>query len=287
MSKELPAQVLAQMDATNKRPVLLFELGLTSPVRFVAYKTNITFPTAGNVYTAKHITVSSVSQTIEGQIGRVTCTFDNVSRDMAAYANAVPFKGKSLTIKRVYLDALGDASYFNEYFNGVMETPSEIGRESLIVSATLGNPLSKKSLSFAYQRQCPWDFGDDDCNTDGLSDLSTLTATGTADSGSTTTLIDNALTQVDDFWNTGQINIVKDGVGYRRKIKDFVAASDTLTFDVELPVAVDNTTTYEIFKGCDNTWDTCQSLNAWGPSADNFLNFGGCLHVANKTDSGT
>jgi phage-related protein len=279
MPRNIPAQVLAQMDATNKRPVLLFEIGLSATLRFAAYKSNITFPTAGNTYTAKAIQISGVSQALEGQIGRITVKFDNVVRDMAAYAHNESFRGKTLIIKRVYLDALGDATYYNEIFNGYMETPSGVSRHWLTVQASSGKPLNRKTLRFPYQKMCPWVFGDTECNTDGNADLSSLTATGTADSGTTSTLVHSALTQVDDFWNNGRITITKSGVSYTRKISDFVAATDTLTLDVELPVAVDGTTTYVLFKGCDQTWDTCSATNVWGPSADNSLNFGGCIHI--------
>lgn len=286
MPKSISAEVITQMDATQKRPVLLFELGLSSTIRFAAYKTNIVFPTGGNTYTAKAIMIPNVSQILEGQIGRVTIKFDNVTKDMAAYAHNEDFRGKSLIIKRIYLDAIGDAAYYNEVFNGHMERPSEISPQWLTVTGTLGKPLNRKVLSFAYQRMCPWIFGGVNCNTNGNADLTSLTASGTADSGSVTTLVDNALTQVDNYWNHGEIEITKSGVVYYRRIKDFVDATNTITFDVAMPFAIDNTCTYVVYKGCDQIWDTCKSDNAWGPSADNKANFGGCIHITKKQDAG-
>lgn len=285
MPKNIPAQVITQMDASQKRPVLLFELGLASTIRFAAYKTNIVFPTGGNTYTAKAIQISDVAHTLEGQIGRVSVQFDNVSKDMAAYANNEDFRGKSLIIKRIYLDEIGVATYYNEVFNGKMERASEISPRWLTVSGTFGKPLNRKSLGFAYQRQCPWDFGDANCNTNGNADLTSLTASGTADSGTSTTLVDNALTQIDDYWNHGEIQITKAGIVYYREVKNFAAATDTVTLDVELPFAVDNTCTYDIFKGCDQTWDACKATKAYGPSADNYLNFGGCIHITKPQDA--
>ena len=280
MPKGLPAAVITQMDAAQKRPAILVELDLSSTLRFAASKSNITFPAAGNVYTAKAINVRGISQSLEGQIQRITIDFDNVTKDMAAYADNEDFKGKSIIIKRIYLDAIGDAAYYNEVFNGHMEDPSSIGRRWLTVSAVTGKPLNRKTLKFAYQKLCPWVFGGSKCNTNGNADLTTLKAAGTADSGSTTTLVDNALTQTDDYWNYGEIEITKGSKTYYRKVKDFVAATDTITFDVELPVAVDGTCTYTVYKGCDQTWDTCGANNAWGPSADNEANFMGCIHIA-------
>ena len=286
MPKAIPAAIITQMDAIQKRPVLLFELGLSSAVRFAAYKINVVFPTGGSTYTAKAIQIGNVSQSLEGQIQRVSVQFDNVAKDMAAYAHNEDFRGKSLIIKRIYLDAMGLATYYNEVFNGYMERPSEITRFWLTVPCTVGKPLNRKALAFQYQKMCPWIFGGTECNTDGLANKAVLTASGTADTGTTTTLVDNALTQADDYWNYGEIEITKAGVTYYRKVKDFVAATDTITLDVEMAFAIDGTCTYTVYKGCDQTWDTCNAENAWGPSADNKANYGGCIHISKKADSG-
>lgn len=287
MPKSLTTAVITQIDAVAKAPILLFELGLTATIRFALYKTNIIFPTGGggNTFNAKYIEVEGIQQSLEGQIDRITVKFDNVYRDMAAYANNEDFRGKSLIIKRVYLDALDNAANYIEVFNGSMERPTEISRSFLTVPATIGKPLNRNALITKYQKMCPWIFGGVECNTDGLADLTTLRATGTADNGSTSTLIDNALTQIDDYWNDGNIAITHSGVVYYRKVKNFDAASDEIEFDVELPVTVGNPDTYVLTKGCDQTWDTCKSLNSWGPSGDNKANFGGCIHVTKVADA--
>lgn len=280
MPKQLPEAVVTQMDAAQKRPVILFELGLSSTLRYALYKSNITFPTgSSNVYTSKAIKVNGTSQSLEGQIQRIVIDLDNVSRDMFTYIYNEDFRNKSLIIKRIYLDAMGDASYYDEVFNGVMENPTSIGRRWVTISAVAGKSLNRKTLKFAYQKLCPYIFGGTECNTNGNADLSSLTASGTVDSGNTITLVDNTLTQIDDYWDYGKIEITKDSKTYYRKVKDFVASTNTITFDVELPVSVDNTCTYIVYKGCDKTWDTCSGINAWGPSADNSLNFGGCIHI--------
>jgi hypothetical protein len=280
MPKSLPAQVITEMNLAQKRPCLLFELGLSSTLCFAAYKVNVTFPTGGNVYTAKAMELGGVSQSLEGQIQRVTVKFDNVSRDMAAYADHEDFLGKSLVIKRVYLDTVGDASYYNEVFRGSIERPVEIDRHWLTVTATAGKGLDRKLATFHYQRQCPWKFGGTECNTDGKADLNSLKASGTADSGATTTLVDNALMQAEDYWNYGEIRITKAGATYRRIVADF--GTGTVRWTIPLPFAVDSNCTYVIYKGCDKTWDTCGAGNAWGPSSDNSANFGGCIHISKE-----
>lgn len=286
MAKELPAQIITQLDAQQKRPVLLLTLGLTVTIRFCTYKTDIVFPTLGNTFTAKTIGVSGLTQSLEGQIQRVVLKFDNAAGDMAAYANAEDFRGKTLLIQRVYLDELGDSSYYVEVFNGVFERPTGTSHRWLTIPATAGKPLSRRTLITPYQRMCPWSFGDDNtCDFDGNADTSVLTASGTADSGSTSTLVDSSLTEANDYWNFGRIEMVKAGITYSRRVADFDAGADRVTFGVQLPVAVDGSTTYTITKGCDQSWDTCGAANAWGPSAGNQDNFGGCLHIANPKDA--
>ena len=61
----------------------------------------------------------------------------------------------------------------------------------------------------------------------------------TADSGTTTTLVDAGLTQADDYWN-GALLIFRTGtnIGRTAIVTDFDAASDTLTFTPAMPDAV-------------------------------------------------
>ena len=75
--------------------------------------------------------------------------------------------------------------------------------------------------------------------------------TGTADSGTTTTLVDNALTQADGHWNNLRLRIVTttDGLapqGETAVITNFTAIDDTLHFPA-LTAPVDAGDTYKIY----------------------------------------
>ena len=284
MSKSLDANIITQIDAQERKSRLLFEISLTGlTLRYAANISHITFPNGGTVYTAKAIQFSGVSQSLEGQIGRITVKFDNVSKDMATYIQHYDFEGRILTIKRIFLDANDNApatsTEYIEVFHGKMEQPKEIGRQWFSITAAEGKSLSKKVLNNTYGKECRHIFGGTQCNKSGNADLTSLTAAGTADSGSIVTLVHSGLIQADDYWNYGKISVTKSGTTYIRKVKDFVAATDTITFDIALPTAVDNTTTYQVWKGCPKTWDACQANSAFGPNADNKLNFGGFIHI--------
>lgn len=94
-------------------------------------------------------------------------------------------------------------------------------------------------------------------------------ATGTADSGTTLTLVDNALTQADDFWN-GMTLIITGGTnaGEMRQIADFDAASDTITVDSAFTLAIDNTSTYLIRR--DMNW----AARVWNYTSRTLTSFG-------------
>lgn len=60
----------------------------------------------------------------------------------------------------------------------------------------------------------------------------TYQVSGTADSGSTTTLVDDALDQIDDFWNGGYLTITNPGgpnYDVTQKVTDFATSGDIVT----------------------------------------------------------
>ena len=62
--------------------------------------------------------------------------------------------------------------------------------------------------------------------------------TGTAQSGSTTTLVDNNRAEADDHWNGGSIEIYQGQKVYTREITDFVQSTGTITFTPAMTVAL-------------------------------------------------
>lgn len=92
------------------------------------------------------------------------------------------------------------------------------------------------------------------------SDGATLTAFVADAGGSTTTLVDAALTQADDYWN-GAVVIFKGNTtaalkGIPAHVKDFDAASDTLTFYKALPAAPAAGDQYHLILGGNYRGDT-------------------------------
>ena len=278
--KSLPATVTTQQALEQQRPVNLFTFNFSSPLYFAAAKSNLVFPTLGTTYVAKAIEYDPVQQDYSGNIIRLTARFDNTSKDMASYAASLEFLGVWLTIKKVWRDALGDVTYHDEIFYGIIEE-YEFNYNWMTIQARNGEPLTARCPARAYQRKCPWTFGGSECNRDGNADITAapLRVTGTADSGTASTLVDNALTQATNFWKWGLLTCTKAGTTESRIVKSFDAGLDQVTTIIPFSFAVNNVTTYILVAGCDKTWDTCNADNAWGPTADNKLNFGGFRNV--------
>jgi len=281
---------LTAQAATQKKVRLLISIALPGlTLRYAASQEDLVFPHGGaTTWTAKGWDFSDLAVDMEGTVGRISVRLDNVTSDMGSYADSYFWPGAVVSIYRIYLDADNHApvtaTEYDEVFVGKVEGIPKIEYTWMRVDALSGTPITRGGLIKKYGRLCYRIFGDTDCNVDGNADLTALTANGTADSGTTTTLTDIALTEADDFWNGGRVTITTAAVVWNRLVKDFDAASDTITLDVALPVAVGGTSTYTVYKGCDKTWATCSHDNAWGPSADNSANFGGCLHIGKQTD---
>lgn len=89
----------------------------------------------------------------------------------------------------------------------------------------------------------------------------------TADSGTTTTLVDAGLTQADDYWN-GALLIFRTGtnIGRTAIITDFDAGTDTLTFAPAMPDAV-TSEGFALIPGLG--WSDVRAISSDATAADN------------------
>ncbi len=91
--------------------------------------------------------------------------------------------------------------------------------------------------------------------------------TGTSDSGSTTTMVDNARTEADGYWKGAAIRFTSGNIdGQTRIITGFVASSDTITFSPPTTSAV-TTQTYEIVELIVDPWTRILGNTTYSASA--------------------
>lgn len=120
---------------------------------------------------------------------------------------------------------------------------------------TIGRTLDEKTDLLAQQAAESIDFQVMAIMTNGMNhrraDADTsYQVEGTADSGSTTTLVDATLTEADDYWNGGYL-IITAGTNYGsvRQVSDFVASTDTVTVSEAFEKAIDSTSQYRLVVG--------------------------------------
>lgn len=164
--------------------------------------------------------------------------------------NATPITaGVSISVDRASVGGLNEATIIATSANGyeagksysIYISTGTVGGVS-VVGEVVGNftiALSAAAVDLAN-------------STDGLSALKTLidnavSATGTADSGTTTTMVDAALTESDpDYWAGSWIRFTSGSIsGQTRLIIAFTPASDTVEFAPATTQPV-GTNTYEI-----------------------------------------
>jgi len=291
MSRALESAVSIQIIASQRRPALLFQIGLGSGTTLYYNNTltNITF--GGIIYTAKSIKLSKIKTSSEGQINKINLTIDNITGNIFSYINTFKFRNNSLIINRIYLGDIGNPAYYIEHFRGTMEEPENMSQEWITIPAYSGKVLENKTLSLKYTKACQLMFSDSKtCNRDGFSDLTNVSmfSTGTVASGSTNYLImptpgvAGVTGTNDDAFKYGKVQIGKNGVTYDRMVSSYISGTSRVNWNVGIPNVVDNTYQFIVYKGCPKTWEACSSAYAYGPSGNNTDNFLGFQHIGNK-----
>ena len=138
-----------------------------------------------------------------------------------------------------YTSAKALTSNYLEFSPTVLEDCIAFTQESEF-KAMITNDSKRQAVASQIARSCDYFMAKQICSFDGgflawrIDESTTYMANGTTDSGSTTTMVDNARTEIDDFWNGGRITITNPGgpnYGQTRHISDFATSGDILTHD--------------------------------------------------------
>lgn len=174
MPKTIDAAAKTKAQAAANNPIYLVEMALTgSTVRLAATNADIVFPTAGNTYTGWGISFGAITNSMDGAVERVSLRLDNTNLTMSGYVASYTFPGRVCTIKRIFGDLLGSASYAMTVFAGVMGAPlvNERYLEVMVIS-----PMARMSRQGGrlYQNLCPWEYKGTECGDGGTSCNKTL-----------------------------------------------------------------------------------------------------------------
>lgn len=292
MSKTLDAALAAILATDEKMPVHLYRLTLTNvTLRFAAAKQDVEYPAGGAVWTAKAVKHEEPRFSIGSHgVRRGKIYFANGDQTIWAYHRQESLVGKKLEALRVYREDLSSEDYQIDLMAGYI-TAVNWDYRWFCCELAMGDTLRQKLPRRPYTVRCPWRPGGTECNTDGLFDVSgaPFKQTGTAVSdpsvgdvwGFSQVFVDAARVEADDYWKHGFIQIVKGSDIHQRRVTAFSAGEFTLDY----PVPEKGEVTYTVTRGCDGSWEACQGLCAYGPSADNSANYGGFLHIK-ETEAG-
>lgn len=282
MTKALVAAVTTEIAKGALQPIILISMTLTNAtvLRYALFPADIEYDS--NTYTGIGGELGGISESSSMEIGEVKVTLNNINRVFSAYVcalNPTELRGATIEIFRVYAGLLSDATAFEPMWEGTLDEWSIDGKQFTMVIKDWIATLWEEIPARMCYRACPWLFGGTYCTltasaTPGAGNYKQVTAQVADAGGSTTTLIDAARTEADNYWNNGQVTFTSgDNNGLSRVVKDFDNATATVTFEMPFPYEVAENDQYTIRQGCDHTPNTCNDRFT------NMANYGGNLSV--------
>ena len=165
MPKTIPPEFNQQANALQNKPIHLYTVydydGASSNLYFAEYDTDITFN--GITYVRFPISYDTVGENNRGQIDQVSVTISNVSRLIQGYLEQYDFRGKKVSIKTVWADALGDTDNLVEdtfFIDSYSSDENNVGFMLTSKFDVLDLSLPLRSYSRNY---CQWKFKGTEC----------------------------------------------------------------------------------------------------------------------------
>jgi len=279
MAKTLTTAVQQEIAKDQNQPIHLITIELASQtLRYTDWDVDVEFPTgSGTIYSARGLSFDPVATSLSMEVDSVDISFDNVDRYFSNLLADNVFQGRYCTIEKTFANLLGDSNNAVTIFSGKISHP-RVDQESFTIRVvSLLNSLNQEVPRRMFQAQCPWDFGGTECGLDIT--VSPYKETGTADSGSTdSVLVDSSRTEEDNWWQYGILKMTSgSNSGIRREVKESTSGQITVLHKFPYPIAAGDT--YEIQVGCKKTFGECKD------KYNNTDNFGGFPSVTRRVSS--
>jgi uncharacterized phage protein (TIGR02218 family) len=277
MPRNVPTALTTIVASDLNQPVELYEVALDDQTYYYANaEQDITL--GSQVYTALAISRTRVGTSMDSKVDEISVQLDNVDLGFSQLVASKDLQGRNVTIKKVFRDYLGDTANIITLFDGRMDSIAIDQQKILIRIVSWLDAILKKYPGRVYQQQCNYKFGDTWCAIDKESAANKTI--GTAEATSTAmVLVDTALNQADGYWDDGFVQIsAGTNVNLGRPIRSFavVGGKGNVTLRLGFPQALDATSQYIIYRGCNKTKDAC--INKY----DNWLKYGGFTTVPRK-----
>jgi len=274
MSRDLSTNVTMEKDKEANRPVELLLVHLDETTLYLAnHPEDIEFFDENDnpqTYTAFAFSRDTISTNVDTKVDETSVSIDNVSREMSSYIANTEFRGRSLEIWKVFLDALGNPANKVVVFDGIMDSPQITQNAMKVNVVSKLDTLDKQLPGREYQVSCNWQFGNPDtCG------ATVPTKSGIVDSISSDylTINDAGITETNNYWKHGSItignetrDIIESGSGYVKVDYPFSSAA-----------AGDS---YSMKTGCDKSYDAGHGCAFWS----NTQYYGGFLAIPEIKD---
>ena len=275
MARQLTLGIASEIAQEFTRPIELYELALdAATLRFTSTNDYIFF--ASNTYAPLPIQRSSIRTGMDQGVNEVEIGLENIDLFFSQQVIATDFIGRFLTVKKVFLDQLGDSTNFLVLFSGKMDEPVIDEKKFTIKVRGLLDALHQSLPRRVYGTSCNYQHYDPFCTVSRI--VGTNLVTGTVlGSGSTDAILfaaelqANSPADIDNYW--GPIGTVKMQTGSNatlgREIITHGVASGDITVRVPFPFTLNSGEVFEVTRGCRKHVTDCQS------KYENYLNFGG------------
>jgi len=155
--------------ARIKRPIFLYTIydyiGDSSNKCFAAYSQDVVFD--GVTYTKFPITHDQITENTEGEIDTVNVQLSNISRLIEYYLQNYDLRGKKVSIKMVYADALDDPDCYIEFSNYIDSYTSNV-KDVVFNLTSKFNILNLFIPTKLWMRDfCQWKFKSTQCGYSG------------------------------------------------------------------------------------------------------------------------
>lgn len=274
MTRQLALPIQSEIAQEFTRPVELYEVALdTGTLRFAQTNDYIFF--ASNTYTPLPIRRSPVRTDMELQVDQLTVELENIDLAFSQRVVATEFVGKFLTIKKVFLDQLDDATAFTVLFDGKMDEPVIDERKFAVKVRSILDALHHSLPRRVFGTLCNYQHYDAFCTVSRIVGTNLVTGTVLGSGSTDAILVSSALgVNSDSYW--GPIGTVKMQTGSNatlgREILTHTQSGDiagSITVRVPFGFALNSGEVFEVTRGCRKYASDCMS------KYDNYLNYGG------------
>lgn len=270
--KDVTSEAQDELDAQQNRPIELYDIYLEAEtLHLTTYHDTISFFDPDGTpadYTPIAVERGPIEQDVLAKAIKVTCRIDNINQAMASYAATSKIKGRKVTIRQVFLDAMASADDAIVILKNALidaYTITESWLEATLTSS-LGS-LNIEAPRWHYQLQCNRKFASADCGVD--INAAANKKDKTLDAGSTqTVLLDAGITEGADYWNDGECHIL-DGALAGQKRRIVASQNGQITVQFGFTEAPATGVQVRLYRGCDKTFQTCKNRFA------NQINYGG------------